>query len=710
MKDFAYKFIARVRQQAKRKTTIATAVSGGTTREFVAYDWGTDTFIFERNVWKTKPQHAPVLVVRKDALIEGREGRIMTVTTGSHAVAAMPLLKGLFWNLGRVDEQHRGDVMTNAVVCCNIVGDTIEISQRDIPTEEVFAADDWLRGLGWSLSNVVLAERTDGALEFYRRLGQEWRIKPLAWTRAEMNFALSASRTRIHTTLSYYHSVKGVHFLSYEDFAALVPLCAKDIGAVHAAVDELVKPAEVGEVPALLDHKFHGHHEIELFGVRDHTVAEQRITKMIVDLQAEQASMPADTEAARLSEICDVYRSSLSYPALADSQSDLFVSSMYRHLTGEIYMGGQDQVVPAFDDHKTALPGATYRGGKPDFHPGADDRTIALVGYVQSLLSEGETMEYANVYELRLEGDIPLGRGPTREIDYKTNRRPVSVRLVEKRLAHQGLDYANYMLVRVQAFQSLGVSYGDHHLLARRERAAGDAYYFVRQRYPGYAINAIAHNRFQRATGENGAFVDFPDAILATAAQIGRAAAQTLVVKKYIAGANPVHFADGTEIIEFAYDLNYRCEMPVDIRLSSIRGSLGWPCIDRTPENFLVCSETYAEAFAQAIVDFWRRHARVVSLDTVVGRFNEGFAAATRDLYWKYVSQRELFHSFDAGLRPMFKFTQKWHFVLWALERQYEQIGRICAVVTATAGRIASAPEPIEPAGEARPVERGDTP
>lgn len=692
MRDFAYKFIARVRQQAKRKSTTATVKSAGKERVFVAYDWGTDTFIFERDVWKLKPQRAPVLIVRKDALIDGREGRIMTVTSGSHSVAAIPLLNGMFWNLGRVADKTRSSVMTNSVICSNIVGDNIEISQRDISTAEVHAADEWLRGLGWSLSNIVLAERTDGALDFYRRIGQEWRIKPLVWTRSEMDFALAAAQTRIHSDFVYYHSVKGVHFLAYPDFAAVAKRFEDDFAGAAACIDELVKPSEVGDIPALRDPKFRNHHEIELFGIRDRNAVE-RIVKMLEDFDAELPGLGKEAAVEKISDICALYKSSLSFPDLADKTTELFVQSMYRHLSGEVYSGMQDQIVPAFDDKKTALPGVTYRGGKPDPHPGADDRTLALLEYVHSLLSEGEIMEYANVYELRLgDLDLPTGKWPTREIDFKTNRRPISVQLIEKRLAHHGIEYANYMLVRVQAFQALGIAYGDHHLLARQERATGDTYFFVRNRYHGYAINSISNIRFKRPTGENGAYVDFPESVLATAWQIGRAGAMTLTVKKYIPGPNPVHFGEGKEIVEFGFDMKFRCEMPVRIHLSSIRGSLGWPCIDKTSENIAICFETYAEAFADTIVQFWHEHSRVVTLDEVISNFNEGFAACSREIYWNYMNHRELFTQFDPGLRAVFKFQQKWPFALWAIEQQFKYIDKIKAIITVASGKLATAP------------------
>lgn len=690
MKDFAYRFIGFIRREAKKRASAVTVRSGGRERVFSAYDWGNDTFIFEKDVWKAKPNHAPVLLVKKDALIKGREGRIMTISSGSHATCAVPLLRGDFWNLGRVPDRRKSDVMLSSVLCANIVSDgaVIEISQRDVRTEEVHIADEWLRGLGWSLDSVVLAERTADSLEFYRRMGQEWRVKPLVWTRSEMDKVLAASRTKIHSDFSYYHSVRGVHFLSFEEFSKLLAMCSVDKGAVERSIAELVRPSEVGERAAMLDPKYRNHHEIELFGIRDGAVA-QKVAEMLARLLEEMGSISQEECEDRLGGIIAFYGSALSFPDLADSGSELFVSSMYKHLSGEIY-NSIDQVVPAFDDRKTALPGATFRGGKPDFHAGSDERTRDLVSYAISSLSAGEEMEYANVYELRFNLKEEPGKYPTREIEFKTTRGPVPVKLIEKRLAQRGIEYASYMLARVKAFKSLGISFGDHHLLQRRSKAGGNAYYFVRNRYGGYAIDAISRNRLQRQSGGNGEFVDFPEAILRTAAQAGRAAAHTMIVKKYIPGATPVHFGEGKEIIEFDHDIALGCEMPCGMRLCTIRGSLGWPCIDRTPENFRVCSLTYTEAFARTAVDFWRKNNSSVSLDAVMDDFCAGFVSATREIYSVYRGRREIFMQFDPGLKAAFRFRQKWQFALWALEMQFDGALRLAAMIRAEAGRIAS--------------------
>ncbi len=264
MKTTLQQFIARVRKEARHKPTHVTLKTMGRERVFCGFDWGSDSFVLEKDVWKSEDSHLPMLIVRKQDLVRGSAGHILTLTTGNHTVAAMPLLAGQFWNLGRVPAARRSKALQTSVVCANAVGGAIEISQRDVPKDLVTAADEWLQGLGFSLSEIVMAERNDATLEYYRRQGQEWRIKPLAWTRREMELAIQASRTRINTRLRYYHSAKGVHFLSYAEFHTLLELVASDFQQFVSCLRELVSIFEGDVRSCMRSLKFHGHHEIEI--------------------------------------------------------------------------------------------------------------------------------------------------------------------------------------------------------------------------------------------------------------------------------------------------------------------------------------------------------------------------------------------------------------------------------------------------------------
>lgn len=674
MDDFARSFLNRIRRDARRKSETVTLEALGRRRTFLACDWGSDTFVLEKDIWRARQDHDPVLIVRKSVLVPGAEGHVFCLTTGNHSVAAIPLLSGQFWNLGRVPPRNRSETMQRSVVCANVVNGKIEISQRDVPMSVIIDTDEWLRGLGWPLSGVVLADRVDATLEYYRRLGQEWRIKPLAWTHQEIELALRASRTRLHTTLHYYHNVKGVHFVTFPEFARLEEMARTHFTDFVACLTELVG-VPVGAATSLMrTPKYYGHHEVELFGLRE----EQALDVLVPALEAllagaSQCAVSPSQAAAAMTGIVNHYRHALENAALADEHNPDFVVALYKHLTGEVYFGMPGQIIPAFDDRFTALPGATYRGGKPEVHPGSDARTLAILDYIESILSHCETLEYINVYELRSNDSVPLGRGHAREIIYKTNRRPLCLRLIEKRLAHAGTGYGSYMLARVQAFQSLGVAYGAHHLLSRHDGRAGEVHYYIRERYPGDPFGSIPRQRFLKVD-EHGVAVEDPDVVLSIAALMGTAAAQNLAVKRFVPGVGSNYFGEGKEIIEFGFDVRRLREMPLRVRLCSVRGTLGWPHAAWTEENLQRCFEFYFTSFARCMIAYWKEHQHAVTLAQVGERFLDGFAQTTRELHWHYTCRREQFDLFDPDVRANFKFKPKWQFALWALVQQHKRL------------------------------------
>jgi len=376
---------------------------------------------------------------------------------------------------------------------------------------------------------------------------------------------------------------------------------------------------------------------------------------------------------------------------------------MYRHLTGEVYLGTPDEVVAAFDDRRTALPGATYRGGRPDLHARADSRSRAILEYVQSKLSHGETIEYVNIYEVRVNSTQALGLGETREIVYKTNRMPLPARLIEKRLAHTTPGYGSYMLARVAAYRSLGIRLCDYHLLARHDaRSERDVNYFVRNRCQGDPFGAIPRSRFLMPADEGGSEgVENPDVILAVAALMGSAAAQTLVMKRYIPERDSCRFGEGKEIIEFGYDVHLLREMPIRAHFCSARGAMGWPNIEWSNANLMEQFDFYMSRFAEVVFAFWLEHRAFIHLDEVCERFFDGFASKTREMHWIYVNRREQFDAFDPDLRGVFNFKGKWAFALWALERQARRMDLLKSLLDAKVAEMRSAREPEPAAGPA---------
>jgi len=684
MKTNMHQFIARVRREARQKPEPVVLKTMGHERVFFGFDWGGDTYVFEKDVWKNLENHSPVLIVRKQDLVKGANGCVLTLTTGNHTVAAIPLLAGQFWNLGRVPPAQRSMVLRTRVVCANVVNGVIEISQRDVSTDFITRADGWLQSIGFALNEIIMAERTDATLEHYRRMGQEWRIKPLAWTRREMDVALRSSRTRINTCLRYYHSAKGVHFLSYPDFQKLHEVLASDYPMFVECLRELVSIFEGDVRSCMRTPKFHGHHEIELFGLRRGMASERLVPELEKLMEGIALKRLTQGEvAARLASIDAGFKASLERPQFADDRSDDFVETLYMHLTGEIYAALGDSVTPAFDDRRTALPGATFHGGRPDFHPGADDRTHVLMANVEQMMSQDELIEYANIYEVRSESDLTnnlsVGVGVTREIVFKTNRRPLCTSLIEKRLALKTLGYGSYMLARVQAFKALGVGFGEYRLLMRLDSQAGrELNYFIRNRCPGEPLDAIPTSMFQR-TGEFGGREggEDPAVVQAVGALLGDAAAQNLVLKKYLPKTGKCRFGEGKEIFEFGYDIANKREMPMRVMLCSIRGCFGWPNTSYTEENLNALFKFYFSCYARVLYQFWLKHREAIGLDELTDRFFDGFEFKTREMHWIYSSRREQFDAFDPQLRQTYAFTKKWRFTLWSLERQVRRIEQL---------------------------------
>ena len=699
MKSSVKQFLVRFRTEGQRRATTVTTRAMGRRRTFTAYDMGEDTFVFEKGVWTDLDAHASVLLARKSDLRHGARGHVMTVTTGNHSVAALPLLQGQFWDLSRIASPKRGEVMTRAVLCGNVVGGKLELSQRDVPCRLLVELDGWLTGtLKFALGDVVMLERTSEALEHYRSVGQEWRVKPLAWTEREMSVALRASRKCISTDLTYYHSSRGVHFLSYPDFHAFAELARIDFPSFRAQLRELTSVFEGHSTSFLRQPKLHGHHEVELFGLR----RGMALTRLVPELEKlmEKIVLRRTTQeaaAARIAEIDALYKSLLTRPELADDTSDAFVETLYMHLTGEIYSVMGEGSTPAFDDRRTALPGATFVDGRPAFHPGVDARSEVLLSSLRALMSKDEYVEYANVYELRTDPDgddgPAIGAGRTREIVYKSNRSPVVSSLVEKRLSQSGRGYGSYVIARVQAFTALGVGLAQYRLLRRNFHGKSNPFdYFIRTRCEGEPLADIPAGYFQMAGEFGGAEAgEDPQVVTALAFLMGDAAAQNLVMKKYDPVGKTCLYGTGKEIYRFGYDIEAGRLMPKSVSCCSVRGSLGWPDVSLTESNLDAICRFYISFYAKTLAAFAERHP-VVPMADLGKRFFAGFEFRLRAMEWQFTIQRDSFENFDPHLPPRFGFLVKWRFILWALERH---VRRVNVLRRAFLDRIAN-PDAVE--------------
>ena len=683
MKHPVQLFISRVCAGGKRRAGKVSTRAMGCDRTFHAWDMGDDTFIFEDGVKTHLKEHASVLMVAKSDLRKGVKGNILTITTGNHSVAALPLLGGQFWSLSRLSPAKRGKTLVDCVLCANVVGRRIEISQRDVPTRRLVALDSWLTGsLGFGLGDVQMTERNDTALTHFRQLGQEWRVKPLAWTPSEMRAAVSGSRKRISTRLRYYHSAKGVHFLSYSDFQAFAARATEDYDEFVKELREMTGVFEGYRESFLRQPKFHGHHEIELFGLPRGYAIHFIVPQLERTMEAiTLGRMDKEGAARKMDEIGALIRSQMTRPGLVDDKSSEFIEFLYMHLTGEVYSIMGDGASRAFDDRRTALPGATYINGRPIFHVGVDARSEILLSNLRALMSRDEYVEYANVYELRTVAleDADVGEGRTREVVYKTNRSPMVQSLVEKRLSQRKEGYASYVLTRVQAFKSLGMSLADYRLLKHRagEKSGAAAEYFIRTRCEGWPMMDIPAANFQMAGEFGGADAgEDPRVLRDLAFLMGDAAAQTMIMKKFSPSAQSCQYGVGKEIFEFDIDIRAGRIMPKNVSICSVRGSLGWPDTAMTEENLESVLSFYIRAFARALVKFYMSHPKV-PLNELGVSFMEGFESRSRSTEWLFSRRRESFQSFDPKLPKRYHFREKWLFALWALERQVRRLGMV---------------------------------
>ncbi len=670
--------LTRIKTAGVRRPDAVKTVSMGVARTFDAYDLGADTFIFERGIGARLSARASVLVVEKAALRRRAKGRVLTLTTGNHAVAAFPLLDGRFWRLSTLKPDARGDVLMHRVLCANVTGDTIEISQREVPTAALVKGDEWLVGtVGFSFADIVMGERNEATLEFYRRLGQEWRVKPLAWTENEMRVALAAAKKRIGTSLVYYHSARGVHWLTYPEFLRFAALAETDPAAFLRGLKELVGVYEGNRVSFMRQPKYRGHHEIEFFGLLRGVASERLVPELERLMEAVALDRLGQLGVIqKAQEIVGLYRTLLARPALADESSRDFVETLYMHITGEVYAVMGEGTTPAFDDRRTALPGATFVDGRPVMHPGADVRTEILVANLRGFMSKDEVVEYANVYELRTKDvDAPLGKGDTREIVYKTSRRPLENSLVEKRLAGSGKGYSAYLLSRIGALRSLGIALSDYYQLLKHRpgRRHGFHEHYIRRRCEGEPMDAIPANYFQSADGSG---AEEKEVVLSLATLMGDAAAQNLAMKKFDPATGTPLYGVGKEIYEFEYDLVREMVVPKRVSTCSVRGSFGWPDLSFTDANLDAIANFYLGYFAHAVKAYRAQHP-CVAMTEVAERFMSGFEFRIHALEWQLSVLRDRFEEFRPDVPARFRFAAKWKFVLWALERHDRRLPRL---------------------------------
>ena len=294
-----------------------------------------------------------------------------------------------------------------------------------------------------------------------------------------------------------------------------------------------------------------------------------------------------------------------------------------------------------------------------------------LLSNIRAIVSKDEVIEYANVYELRGENEgVPIGKGRTREIVYKTNRSPIERSFIEKRFTSAKKGYSSYMLSRVEALKALGIALSDYRILRRRAKTGrGMMDYFIRTRLEGEPMESIPATYFCNIDDSS---IEEKEFVLALAQMMGDAAAQNMAMKKYDPVAESPHYGEGKEIYEFEYDIVNERVVPKKVSTCSVRGSFGWPDLSYTDENLAAINSFYLTSYAHALKVYQKKHN--VTMGEVAERFMDGFEYRTHAMEWQISVLRDKFEDFKPGLPPGYRFDKKWRFVMWSLERQERRL------------------------------------
>lgn len=644
-------------------------------RKFEVYAYQDDRFLFQVSpaVERDSGESArrPVVLVRRKDLISGHpKGWILAVGAGHFGTILTPLLNREFGeDLCKVPAQRRTEVLTRKIVLASLTTRTLDLLQRDTDFELLIEADQWLQQYRLGLEHIRFFERTPDILNYAEKLGQLWRIRHQVYAISEMRETLQRAYQHLESDVHYYVSVRGIRWLTVEEFQRIAKMARETPEKITAALREWVAMPTGDNKSAMRSVKFAGRHAMEFFGISRESAERfliPTLERMLEGIMLKR--MTAHDVADTLEGVGMLFKKFLVSPDFATAESDASIRKLYALVS--------DDVAPLsstidFDARRVALPGATFDNGLATYHPSTDKQSRAVIEYLIQRLSQNELAEYINIYDVRSTKKLSSGSGQSREIVLKTNRTPVPISYIQKRLGSVRSGYANYLLARANVFRALGTDYPFFQLInvTSHEQHREETPYFLRSRCPGDPLDAIPITLF-KVDPNNPESCEDSNVILALAELYGCAAAQNLAVKKYIAGKTPTcRFGHGKEIFEFVYDARYHRPMPARVRICSIRGTMGWPNLTRNSTNLRDVHKFYLRKYAIAMGTFWRQHAETCTLNECASAFFNGFERKIEAMLWAYHSDQVNFDTFDPGLRKIYNFRDKLDFALWALQR-----------------------------------------
>ncbi len=675
--------VRNVRMRGRRVTKVMAESTTGA-RIFDVYAYEENLFLLQREEGEiSRPKtsggiaarRCPVVMVERKTLRIGAKGWLFATGTGNFGSILTPLFSGsLGPELCRLSKAKCSEVLQHSVVLANLTRRGIELLQRDTHFELLCSADRWLQSLGFALDEVTFCERTPEILAAMERVGQVWRVRPRVYTVDEMREAIGRVWQRREAGTHYFVSVRGVHWLVYPEYCRVVERARRTPRQALACLREWVALMPGETQSALRRPKYMGRHIIEFFGVTREsmeTLLLPALERLLEGLTLGR-TRPEDV-ADTLEGLGRLYKHLLTDSAFASLDAPQTVQALYA-LTTDDMREGEERI--DFDARRIALPGVTFHDGIPQPHPGVDKQTSTVVEHLVGRLSLNEVAEYINIYDVRSAKHLASGTGQSREIVLKTNRIPVPVSYIQKRLGSVRAGYANYMLTRANVFRALGAEYPQFQLLSvvSHGQHREETPYFLRTRCPGNPLSAIPAELF-RSDPNNPTGSESPEVVLALAELFGSAAAQNLVVKKYLSNPEPTcRFGKDKEIFEFVYDPFMHRPMPARVQICSIRGTMGWPNLTQNSTNLRDMHRFYLKAYASVAGNYWKAHAEACTLNECASAFFDGFERKIEAMLWTYHSNKADFDTFDPALRSMYNFRAKLDFALWALERSAKDV------------------------------------
>lgn len=643
---------------------------------FTCYRYNNDLFLLPDGSLKYRRAHRyPAIAIQQaDLNLSSKKGWLFAFCEGNFSTLLTPLFSGAFGKeLANIPKEKRSDTLLYRVVYMNRSKKGLELFQRDTAFNLLIEADQWLESLGLALDQRLFFERTPEILKYTEEHGLLWRVRPKVYALDEKKETIRHAWQRVESSACYYVSIRGVHWLCYEEFSRIVKLVEKDMEAALACLYEWVA-APRGKALAAMCRPKANHHAIEFLGVKREDAEIYLIAPLMELLAAVKAKKVKQKDLAdAFLALQRIFFHLLEDPQYADLSTPEMVDKCYTLLFDDSKSKPVQQTID-FDERRMAVPGVSFIDGKAIPHPGADAHSLMIVNHFAQRLSFNEKIESINIFVVRSTKTLTSESSRSREIVIKTNRTPVPISYIQKKLSSVRVGYSDYLLARANVFRSLGSDIPAFEVLTIDARGQSEeSPYFLRTRCPGDPINAIPDSYFKiNVNNLNGA--EDPDVVLDLARLYGSAAADNLVAKKFIPKKNISRFGIGKEIFEFIFDPFKHRLMPARVQTCSIRGTMGWPDITQNEANLQDVHRFYLNNYATVLGNYWRQHAEACTLNECANAFFDGFMRKIEAMHWAYLQNKANFDTFNPHLRSAYNFRAKLDFAFWSLCRVTEDL------------------------------------